>query len=274
MALNLGGVIRLTYAVKNDLGALVNPTSATLSITQPDGVVVTPTVTLPPTVTGQLVVDYAPTQAGLHSAQWLTTAPITSEPDMFVAERPAALLVSVDESVAHLRAGGIITTDADREQLQWLCIVATSLVEGDLTRVIVRRTFTETHDGNWDRIILFNKPVVSITSVTENGTLLTGSDYFLNARTGTLYRGTTLSLRNFVSGTQNVVVVGVAGYADPPKAARQGALNLVQNMWQQTQQAAHPLVDETSLEAFTIAALPGLSQIPGYNSLRAAPGSA
>ena len=144
MALNLGGTIRLTYNVKNSAGVLVNPTTATLTITQPDGTIASPTVTLPPSVTGVLVVDFTPTQSGLHSAHWATTLPGTSDDDVFTAEAAGTMLVSVDEAVARLRAAGVITSDADREQLQWLCMVASDAVDRDVNRALTRRTVVET----------------------------------------------------------------------------------------------------------------------------------
>src|SRR5215218_11088411 len=105
MALNLGGVIRLTYTVKNDTGVLTNPSTSVLTITQPDGTFATPSITNPST--GLLRADFAPAQAGLHSAHWATTGPTTAEDDVFVAERPASLLISVDEAVEQLSAAGV-----------------------------------------------------------------------------------------------------------------------------------------------------------------------
>jgi hypothetical protein len=270
VALNLGGIVRLTYAVRNDLAALVNPSTATLTIIQPDGTTATPTVTLPPAVTGQLVVDFIPTQAGLHSVHWATTVPTTAEDDVFVAERLASTFVSVDEAVAHLRAGGVITSDADREQLQWLCFVASDAVERDLGRTIMRRTVTEVRDGGRDRLNLLSTPVISVTSVTESGTLLTASDYVINLSTGVLYRGSTISGFNFAWGRQNLTIVYVAGYVDPPRIVRKVALNGVQRAWQASQQAPHPALEEFGPEAIAFAAgsLTPL-ELGAYNSLRA-----
>jgi hypothetical protein len=275
VALNLGGVIRLTYAVKNDLGALVNPGSATLTIIQPDGTTASPTVDITPDVTGQLIVDFAPAQSGLHSVHWATTNPITSEDDVFVAERAGSMLISVDEAVARLRASGVITSDADREQLQWLCMVASDAVERDLGRLIMRRTVTETYDGVAEQIVLRQHPVISVTTVVESGTTLTGTDWVLNTSRGSLYRGTTTNELWWESGRQNVTVTYVAGYADPPRSVREVALGTVQELWQASQQAEHPLLDETTGLAVQSAA----SALPGplrgaYRRLRASSGVA
>jgi hypothetical protein len=271
MAYNLGSIIRLTYAVKNDSGQAANPSTATVTITQPDGTTASPSVTLPPSVTGQLVVDFTPTQAGLHSVRWATATPTTAEDDVFIVEAAGRMLVSVDEAVNHLRASGVITSDADRETLQWLCMAATDAVERDLGRVLVRRTVTETHTGYGPAIILRQTPVLSITSVTESGTALTGTDYLLDSSTGILYRGTTTGLRSYVAGALNVTVVYVAGYTDPPRAARMVALNLIQSMWQQSQTAFHPGLDESAELPLqmAVAGLPDPLR-RAYDSLRAA----
>jgi hypothetical protein len=272
VALNLGGVIRLTYAVKNDLGVLTNPATAVLAITQPDGTLAAGiTVTLPPAVTGQLVYDFTPSQAGLHSVHWSTTVPTTAEDDMFVAERAGSLIVSVDEAIAHLNASGVLTSDPNREQLQWLCIVASDAVERDLGRIIARRTVTEIYDGGRSAILLRSTPVISVTSVTESGTTLGSSDYVINLATGVLYRGSTLVPWSFWWGRQNITVVYVAGFADPPKIVRKVALNGVQRMYQESQQASHPALEDVSAEGAIFAAAGSLTplELGAYNSLKA-----
>jgi hypothetical protein len=271
VALNLGGVIRLTYDVRDAASALTNPTTATLTITQPDGTVAAgTTVTLPPSVTGKLVFDFTPTQAGLHSAHWATTVPTTAEDDVFLAERPTSLLVSVDEAVGHLRAAGVITSDSDREQLQWLCLVATSAVEDDLGRVVIRRTITETHDGGGSVILLRKRPVISIASVNESGVSLSAANYVPDLTHGLLRRGSAYALQTFSVGSQNVTISYVAGYADPPRPVREVALATVQALWQETQQASHPLLDESGEPPPISPAIGGLPRPlqEAYESLR------
>jgi hypothetical protein len=269
MALNLGGVIRLTYLVKDAAGTATTPAGIVLTITNPDGTTTLPTVPAPGTP-GSYVVDFVPAQAGLHSVHWATTAPTTAEDDVFTAEAPARMLVSVDEAIAHLRSQSVTVSDADREQLQWLCIAATDAVERDLDRVIVPRAVTETHNGASGAIILRRTPVISVSSVTESGVLVDPSGYLLDPQVGFLYRGTSAYSARWGVGMQNVVITYRAGYADPPRVVRIAALNLIQSMWQQSQQAYHPALDESSTEAFATAAIAGLSQIPGYDSLRSA----
>jgi len=215
-------------------------------------------------VTGVLVYDFTPSQSGLHSVHWSTTVPTTAEDDVFVAEAAASQLVSVDESVLHLRATGVVTSDADREQLQWLCIVATKAVEQDLDRIFVRRSVTEAYDGGKTGIKLRSGPIISITSVVENGVTLTANtDYVLDSNSGVLWRGTASAAGWWAYGRQLVTVTYVAGMTNPPAVVRLVALYLIQALWQSSQQASHPAFDEGNLENASVFAgglLTGLPQ--------------
>lgn len=228
-------------------GALVNATTATLTITLPDGTTVTPTVPNPPATTGKYAVDYVTSVngvAGRYIGQWLftmSTGKTTSYVETFDV---GGSLITVDEASAHLRANGIITTANDLDQLQWLCFVATDAVERDLGRVLIRRTVTETYDGDCGVINLRSTPVVSITSVFDSGTAVPSTEYVLDPRAGLLYRGSMSYPLWFLWGQQNITVTYVAGYADPPRIVRKVALNTVQGMWQESQQAAHPAMAE------------------------------
>jgi hypothetical protein len=181
-------------------------------------------------------------------------------------------VVTVDEAVARLRASGIVTTADDLDQLQWYCFVASDTVADDLGRVILPRTVTETRNGGKDRLNLLSTPVISVTSVTESGTLLTASDWVVDKVTGTLYRGSTTSGFNFAWGRQNLTIVYLAGFYNPPRYVREVALSVVQGLWQASQQASHPLLDEAALAAGLIG--PAVAGLPepmrnAYKSLQA-----
>jgi hypothetical protein len=244
VALNLGGIIRLTYTVKDDTGALTNPSAATLTITQPDGTLAAGIVVdITPAETGRLIYDFTPTQAGLHSVRWATTGPTTAEDDVFVAESPASLLISVDEALDHLNATQVITGTVSRERLQRICLAASSQVERELDRTVVPRTFTETYSGVRGPIQLRHTPVISITSVTVGGSLLAGSQYLADEEF--LYFGSTTGYSAWTAGLYNVVVTYRAGFAIPPQEIRDRALDIVQARWQSSQQSAHPVFDES-----------------------------
>jgi hypothetical protein len=254
-------------------GVLTNATTAVLTITLPDGTTATPSVTNPPSVTGKYGVDYVTSTSGpsgRYVGAWVFTMASGKTTSYVETFDVGASLITVDEAVAHLRAAGVVTTADDLDQLQWLCFVASDAVERDLGRAIMRRTVTEVRDGGKDRLNLWQTPVISITSVTESGTLLTASDYVINTTTGILYRGSTTSGFTWAWGRQNVTVVYVAGYLDPPRIVRKVALNGVQRMWQESQQAGHPLLEEVSAEGAIFAAAGSLTplEMGAYNSLR------
>lgn len=245
-------------------GVLSNASAAVLTVTLPDGTTTTPTVTNP--TTGKYTANYVPAQSGRFVGTWLFTMGGGSTTSYVETFDVGASLVTVDEAIAHLRAAGVITTTPDLEQLQWLCFVATDAVERDLGRVLVRRSVTETYNGGAS-IVLNSTPVVSVTSISESGYPLT--DYILNAGAGILYRGTSYYPQAFARGMQNVTVTYVAGYTDPPRIARKVALNAVQGMWSQSQQAPHPLLDDVGAAVFAAqGALTSIEQ-SAYDSLRA-----
>lgn len=250
-------------------GVLVNALGATLTIALPDGTTATPTVPAPAT-TGTYAVDYPTTIAGRHIGTWSFTMAggLTTSHVQSFDVAGAATLVTADEAAVHLRAAGSITTAADLDQLQWLCQVATEVVERDLGRPLTRRTVTEIRDGGGPLIVLRQTPVLSITSVVDYGTTLDPADYTLDG--GILYRGSTSSYwTRFVGGRGAVVVTYVAGYLDPPKVARQVARSVVQSLWQSSQQASHPLLDEAAEEAVfsAVGSMPSHLQ-RAYESLR------
>jgi hypothetical protein len=254
-----------------DGGVLVNATTAALTITLPDGTTTAPSITNPPATTGKYLYDYVSVQSGRHVGTWLFTmsgGKTTSYVETFDVGQG---LVSVDEAVAHLRASEIITSDSDREQLQWLCMVATDAVERDLGRALTRRTFTEVYDGGQPTLILRQTPVISITSVSDSAVSLSGSEYTLDQSAGILYRGGTSTYwQRFTTGRQSVSVTYVAGYTDPPRAARMVALSIVQSMWQETQQQSHPFADESAgVDIFSAVGSMNTYLQRAYDSLRA-----
>lgn len=254
-------------------GVLVNAVSAALTITLPDGTTATPAVPAP-TTTGNYAVDYMPTQSGRFVGVWLFTmsgGKTTSYVETFDV---GSCLVTVDEAIAHLRANGIITSSNDLEQLQWLCFVATDAVERDLGRAMTTRTVTEIHNGGVGSIVLRKTPVVSITTLTEGGaTVLGTTGYVLETLAdggGILYRGSTMVPQRFWWGRSNIVVTYVTGYTDPPRIVRKVALNTIQAMWESSQQAEHPFLDEGNADSFTGqgSALLSPVEMSAYESLR------
>lgn len=266
--MDLGDVLPFRAATDED-GVPVAAQTAVLTVTLPDGTTATPTVTSPST--GQYKSDYQTTVAspsGLYLGKWLFTFSGGATTAFEESFDVGPSLVSVGAAISHLRAGGVITSDADLEQLQWLTMVATDAVERDLERVFTPRTIVETHDGGGS-VILEKSPVLSITSVTEFGVTVT--DVLPKLTAGILYRGSNYTPRAFGSGWQNVTVTYRAGYLNPPPVVRKVALNAIQGMWQSSQQAPMPFADDFA-DAAVAAATAGLTPIErsAYDSLRAA----
>jgi hypothetical protein len=253
-------------------GVLANASTAVLTVTLPDGTTATPTVTNPST--GKYTGNYqtsAASPVGRYLGHWAFTFAGGAADTYDETIDVVSTIVTIDEALAHLRAANVISTEPDLDQLEWLCSVATDAVERDLGRTIVRRSITETYDGGRGEIVLRQTPVVSVTSINEAGVVLSASDYVVNTSTGILYRGSGISSWWFAWGRQNIAVTYVAGYTNPPPVVRKVALNTVQGMWQESQQAFHP-----GLEQFADSAVQtstgALTQVErsAYNSLRSA----
>lgn len=271
-----GQTYRYRHSITDSAGVPTNAGTVTVTITLPDGTTTAPTILN--SSAGVYDISYTTTQVGLHNVKGSATGGVLAAEfdvweDNFTVEQPGRTFISVDEASNHLNAAGIITTVAQREQLRWLCMVASDAVERDLGRVIARRTVVETYDGGSCGISLRSTPVISITTVVESGTTLTGTDYLLNVTQGVLLRGSTNSSLSWASGWQNIVVTHVAGYANPPRVARKVALNIVQAMWQSSQQASHPFLDELESRGFDSVpmSLESLSpvELRAYERLRA-----
>jgi hypothetical protein len=260
-------------------GVPVNATTVTLTITLPDGTTTSPSVSNPPTVTGKYALDYVTSlsgPSGRYVGTWLFTMATGKTTSYVETFDVGGALITVDEAQAHLRSAGIITTAADLDQLQWLCMVASQAVEQDLGLVIVRRVCIDTFDGGGYELNLQTPPrprdggAITITSVVESGTTLTASDYVLRKARWRLCRGSTTYLTPWARGVENITVTYTAGCLNPPLPVRYAALGEVQGAWQSSQQAAHPLLDEFNAEEAISRAAPRIAGAMwgAYNALR------
>jgi hypothetical protein len=226
-------------------GTLVDVTDVTITVTTPDGTSLTPVVLTASTSTGQYDYDYPCVDVGLHHWTGVSTGVVVASVSGVFVVSPAGAqsIVSVDEVVNRMGAESTITAD-DREELRSMCVEATSAVQNDLYRVLVRTTVVETADGGCSAIFLRKTPVQSITSVVESGTTLaTSGEYTLNGRLGILYRGSQQAVSWWDGGIQNVVVTYVAAPEELPEFVRKVVKNTVIKMWQSSRQKPHPYLD-------------------------------
>jgi hypothetical protein len=141
---------------------------------------------------------------------------------------------------------GIIVTIADvkdakllaRTDLQDLIDDANAAVDMRCNRTFAVTTYTEAHDGeNGPRVWLRNPPILSITSVTINGTALDntfGDAWTFSPGSGELLRGNGQDDPRFApwfpKGRQNVVTVYNGGFSPLPGAVRRATLVLVKHL--------------------------------------------
>ena len=255
MAYNLGAVVTKSVTVKDSDGNLANAGSMVVTLTLPDGTTTTPAVTNPST--GVYVFTYTPTQIGIHGVRWLATGANAgaTPPDVFEVTDPASFpIVSLDDLKEHLNISASDTTD-DAELSRTL-LVATEMAERHCNRALRRKTVTDTFDGDTDALLLRNAPVLSVTSVVENGTTLSATDYTLDASAGILYRGSSTACFEWLDGRQVVTVTYVAGYTNPPQIAQQAVLELTRHLWQ-TQRGNVALPTLGGVDDYTYAANSG-----------------
>jgi len=226
MAYDLGSVVPLAVTVTDANGAAANVTLMTLTLTLPDG---TTSVVSPVTAsatTGSYAYDFTPTLAGRHAVAWVGTgANASSYTDVFDVRDSADLpVVGLAEAKRHLN----ITSTTSDDELRRFLDVATDLCENYAGRALRRRTFTETHDGGSPTLLLRWTPVISVTTVTDDGTAVT--DYLLEPESGVLWRDDD-GLLNWAGSRRGVTVAYVAGYTSPPADVQQAVLEALRHLW-------------------------------------------
>lgn len=84
------------------------------------------------------------------------------------------------------------------------------------------------HQRETDSLILARRPIVSITSVTEDGTLLDPANYEVEAAAGLLYRLTGTTTTHRIRWCAETVIVGNdAGYSTVPDDLKFAAIKFV-----------------------------------------------
>lgn len=237
MTYDLGDIVPLGITITDSTGANANASAVTCTITLPDGTTSTGSVTNPST--GQYNCDFSPTQVGRHAVRWLATGTnAAAYTDEFNVRDYAELgIVGLAEVKAHLN---IPTTDTSLdEELRRFIDAGSDLAESYVGQVLGRRTFTdELYDGGAEFIRIRNPKAISITSVYENGFLLSSGNYYLDYTGQRLYRigSGTLYAQNaygyWAQGVNTIKLTYVSGYVNPPMAAKQGVLEIIRHLWQ------------------------------------------
>jgi hypothetical protein len=233
---DLGDKVYLSWNTVDSSGAAVNPGTVTLNITLPDATNVS--VTTSTSVTGTYTGSYLPTQVGRHILAWAATGAYPQAfSDIFeVRDINDIGIVGYDEALEYLN---IPSASANENEVRRFIDAATDLAEGYVGQVLGRRTYTsEIYDGGGEFIRIRNPKAISISSVYENGALVSSSGYALDYTGQRLYRiGSSSIYANnsygyWSQGMNNLSITYVAGYVNPPMSAKQGVLEIIRHLWQ------------------------------------------
>jgi hypothetical protein len=222
---DLGETYPATVLVRDENSTLVNPTTITFTFTRPDATTDTPTPANP--ATGTFQYDEPLTQFGLWRFRAVSTGPATAYADAFnVVSSDWPAFVGLAEVKNHLNIAASNTTHD--EELRGFVLSASAVVE-DIVGTVARKTYTETYSGRGETAILLrHRPVLSVTSVTVNGSAVTD---FSCTEHGILSRASTYSALTWPRGVDNVAVVYQAGRVAPPWNVLNATKELIRINW-------------------------------------------
>lgn len=230
MSYDLGAVVPLSITITDADGNPANAGAVTITITLPDGTSSTTPVTAGEV--GQYDFDYQTVQAGRHVIRWVATGSNAGAfTDVFdVDPADAAQIVSLADAKDHLNLSAGRTVD-DAELMR--IIRAATLVVERYVGSVARRTHVETFDadGTKSSLLLGHPPILSATSVVEDGTTLVASDYRLGTASGILTRVSAGAPYPWRAGSRVVRVTYVAGRTVVDPAWRLAALIIIGHMW-------------------------------------------
>jgi hypothetical protein len=242
MTYDLGDVVPLGITITDSNGANANASAVTCTIYQPDGTTTSGSVTNPST--GLYNCDFSATQVGRHAVKWLATGTNASaySDEFLIRDFTELGIVGLDEVKTHLNIP--LTDSTLDDELRSFIDAGSDLAESYVGQVLGRRTFTsELYDGGGEFIRIRNPRALSMTSVYENGALVSSSAYALDYTGQRLYRIASSSIYAnnaygyWSQGFNNIQLTYVAGYVNPPMAAKQGVLEIIRHLWQ-TQRGA------------------------------------
>lgn len=229
--INLGDPVPdLALEVRNAGGALQNATTVVLTITLPDGSTTSPAVSNDGA--GLYSAVYVTTMAGHHTVHWGATGTNACVlDDEFDVVSPAFGIVSLKTVKDELR----ILRSNDDELLLGYILAASAICEGpEGTNRTWRRTVVtgEQQTGGQTSVQLNRNPVLSITSVSVDGTALTALDYDINSDSGRLFCSN--GGRFAYSGRRyNMAITYTAGALVIPDGVRWGVVEFVRHMYSQ-----------------------------------------
>lgn len=223
---DIGDPYPLTITTKDADGDPADADSVSVVFTLPDQTTAGP-FALARRSLGVYEYDYVTTVEGLYS--WHVTVVgadvLGAQTDVFNVDGPASSfpLLGLDEAKAHLNIAA--TVHDDDEELRRMIVSASALVEAE-TRLWRRRTVAQELDPR-PRLYLTSRPVISVTSVVQDGATLTGYEL---SPIGDVLRATAAGARPW-SGTGKVTVTYEAGETIVPPPVREAVLLTIAEIW-------------------------------------------
>lgn len=224
---DIGDLMPLSIEVRDVDGALANASTVSLIITLPDGTTTSPPVDNPPANVGQYTALYVPTQRGRYQIHWTTMGPQAAFSDTFDARDLASRsIMSLAGAKAHLNMSPTVTKDD--EEVRNMVEAVTSVIERYRGEAVVRRVVTEKNVmGNGNRLSLLHKPVISLTSITDQaGQGQDISQWSLDGENGIL----TNYMSRFWNG-RDLTITYVAGYTEIPSNYILAAKIILAHLW-------------------------------------------
>lgn len=151
---------------------------------------------------------------------------------------------------------GITGDDEDDQLSQWIAqasAIAASYCQRVFVQETVRETFRPEYNGGWcatyrDFLPLTRTPISSITSVSEDGSSVSSSEYEYDTEKGHLYRLSSSGDVYQWTFSSSIVVVYVAGYAadDVPADLERAVILMIKDL--RADQSRDPNLIEKEIE--------------------------
>jgi hypothetical protein len=147
-----------------------------------------------------------------------------------------------------------ITDNSENTKLAGWITQASIIAASYCKRVFAQETVTEVFRPNRgcsryvDTIILARRPIASITSATEDATLVAASEYEFDSKAGLLYRLDSSGYRSCWSFSKSLTVVYVAGYqllATLPQDVERAVIMMVKDMRSDSERDPNLIEKET-----------------------------
>ncbi|CAM5617345.1 hypothetical protein SALBM135S_05886 [Streptomyces alboniger] len=235
MPFDLGATVRLTADCLDPDGTLTTATSATVTVTLPDGATATPPAAETSTP-GRYQADYVSAVPGRHTVRWVWAGPAHAYTDMFdVSEAAPPALMSLATGRKHLKKAPGDRAD-DEEIRDWI-EACTRAVEQFVGPVVVRSVSDTVRFSTARSVALSLIPALDITSVTQlrpGGPAYTVDDLILDPDTGLVEHAGAERLHGPLRITYRV------GRLIVPANIRNAGKIILQHLWRTRQGPGRP----------------------------------